>query len=335
MSPLHPSLVLLSPILFLKVVASVSWTVGQAVNTTSGVVSGRAAPGYPDVSQYLGIPFGESTAGYARFLPPKPYYGTCDIDGSTFGPACPQSLGNIPLPVNSNQSEDCLNINVWTAPQTGESAKAVMLWIYGGAFVFGDGSNSRYNGAVLANNQDVVVVNFNYRVGIFGFPGAPGLEQQNPGLLDQRLAVEWVRDNIAAFGGDPDRITLFGESAGAFSVDLYAYAWTADPIVAAFIEESGDALREGGNSVTLVHPLDSYTLWYNTSKALGCGGKEDGAATVACVREYNATDVLDAVNSVSSASILAPAFTPWIDEQTTFSDVQERAKNGLFIRKVI
>ncbi|PBP24904.1 carboxylesterase [Diplocarpon rosae] len=104
-----------------------------------------------------------------------------------------------------------------------------MLWIYGGSFMTGSSINAAYNGQHLADEEEIVVVSINYRVNIFGFPGAPNTSN-NVGLLDQRLAVEWIRDNIAAFGGDPHRITLVGESAGAGSVDFYSFAYTHDPI---------------------------------------------------------------------------------------------------------
>lgn len=142
-------------------------------------------------------------------------------------------------------SEDCLTINVWNKASKDNILVPVMLWVYGGAFVVGDASSTRYYGATLANTQDVAVVNVNYRVDLFGFPGAPGLEQQDPGFLDQRMAVEWVRDNIAGFGGDPARTTLFGESAGGCSVDIYTFAWANDPIVNGLISESGNAMRAG------------------------------------------------------------------------------------------
>jgi cholinesterase len=100
-----------------------------------------------------------------------------------------------------NFSEDCLSLNIWTKPQSGEKAKAVLLWIYGGAFSVGSTNAPYYNGARLADEEDVIVASVNYRVNIFGFPNAPGLPDQNVALLDQRLAVEWLRDNIAAFGG--------------------------------------------------------------------------------------------------------------------------------------
>ncbi|KAF2430383.1 alpha/beta-hydrolase [Tothia fuscella] len=152
------------------------------------------------------------------------------------GPGCP-TLPPPPggpggPPVNNTQSADCPFLNIWTKPQVGEKKKSVMVWIYGGGFNTGDSADPMYNGAVLASNQDVVVVvphSMNYRTNIFGFPGRPHTDQ-NLGLLDQRLAVEWVRDNIKAFGGDKSRIVLFGQSAGATSVDFYSYAWRKDPI---------------------------------------------------------------------------------------------------------
>lgn len=126
-------------------------------------------------------------------------------------------------------SEDCLTLNVWTKPQTGEKTKAVLVWIFGGGFATGNSANPIYNGEFIADNEDVVVVSFkyvstlmvwpkaltdlfSYRLGIFGFPGITGVDglEQNAGLLDQRAAIEWVRDNIQAFGGDPKRITIFG-----------------------------------------------------------------------------------------------------------------------------
>lgn len=101
----------------------------------------------------------------------------------------------------------------------------MLVWIYGGRFSAGTSNTPSYNGEFMADAQDVVVVTFNFRMNIFGFPGAPELEVKNLALLDQRQAVTWVRDNIAAFGGDPSRITIAGQSSGAWAVSNWAYAF--------------------------------------------------------------------------------------------------------------
>lgn len=203
------------------------------------------------------------------------------------------------------------------------------MLILDAAFSSGTSNAPFYNGARLANEEDVVVVSFNYRINIFGFPNAPGVGDQNVGLLDQRLAVEWIRDNIEAFGGDPDRITLFGESAGAFSVDYYAFAWTQDPIVNGFIAESGTALV-----LSLLSPNASnpYGAWYNVSQALGCGGESSGNSTLDCMRTKPATDIINYVGQMSGST--TTPFAPVADGKVVFSDNAARADAGNFIHKV-
>lgn len=200
------------------------------------------------------------------------------------------------------------------------------------AFSSGTSNAPFYNGARLANEEDVIVVSFNYRINIFGFPNAPGLSDQNVGLLDQRLAVEWIQRNIEAFGGDPQRITLFGESAGGFSVDYYALAWTQDPIVNGFIAESGTALVPsvafaGGFQNT----SNPYATWYNVSQALGCGGESAGVQTLACMRTKPATDIINQVGQISTSTVTA--FSPVADGKVVFNDSVARSMAGNFIHK--
>ncbi|HVY54717.1 MAG TPA: carboxylesterase/lipase family protein, partial [Thermodesulfobacteriota bacterium] len=190
---------------------------GSLCGNLIGTSDGKA------VNAYLGIPFAESTGGPNRWKPPilkAGWEGT--FKATRFGPACPQNT-NVMFP----QSEDCLSVNVWTPAERNSGPCAVMVFIYGGAFIYGYNADPLYNGAYTAAYGDVVVVNLNYRLGALGF--LSGIKDKetgeevngNFGLLDQILALEWVRGNIGAFGGDPGKVTIYGESAGAMSVGLH------------------------------------------------------------------------------------------------------------------
>ena len=170
---------------------------------------------------FLGIPFAESTSDENRWMAPVPKKRRAQVFNATvYGDICPQNYATPGLKV----SEDCLNLNIWT-PETAKKGTdlPVMLYIYGGSFVGGENSSPWYDGAYLAASRDVIVVSNNYRVGIFGFLATEELDG-NYGFLDQQLGMQWVKDNIAEFGGDPLNITLFGESAGAISVGLHLFS---------------------------------------------------------------------------------------------------------------
>src|SRR5690348_10697779 len=194
------------------------------VETRRGRVRGQAEAG---LAVFRGLPYARPPVGPLRFAPPEPppaWTGT--RDATRFAPSASQN-GALIGPVMSlgigRTAEDCLYLNVWT-PAADRRRRPVMVWIHGGAFVLGSGSQMLYDGATLARRGDVVVVTINYRLGAFGFLrlcerfGQRLPATGNEGLLDQIAALEWVRDEIAAFGGDPGNVTLFGESAGAMSV---------------------------------------------------------------------------------------------------------------------
>jgi para-nitrobenzyl esterase len=188
------------------------------VRTASGLVRGRrAAPGA--VAVFRGIPFARPPVGALRFaapVPPRPWDGV--REAAEFGPPPPQSayaLTPVPGPAPGTDPDDWLTVNVFS-PDPGAARLPVLVWFYGGAYRAGASSLPGYDGTALAANH-VVVVTFNHRVGVEGYAHLPGVPA-NRALLDQVAALAWVRENIAAFGGDPDRVTVFGQSAGAGAI---------------------------------------------------------------------------------------------------------------------
>jgi len=185
--------------------------IGMEVRTTSGTVRGRAAEG---LAVFLGIPFAQPPVGVLRFAAPQPALPWDGVrDAAEFGPPPPQSgpLGA----AGAAAGTEWLTVNVWS-PDPGAARLPVLVWIYGGAYISGFSGDPMYDAALIAR-QGLVVVTFNYRVGVEGFAqlrDAPA----NRGLLDQLAVLHWVRQNIARFGGDPERITLVGQSAGAGSI---------------------------------------------------------------------------------------------------------------------
>ena len=198
---------------------------GPTVATASGRAEGAQANG---VAVFKGLPYAAAPVGTLRWRAPQPAHAWPGTrDATRFGPACTQKRwpsleggGDV-----GPTSEDCLFVNVWTPRAERAAALPVMVWIHGGAFVIGSGDLPINDGTALAR-RGVVVVSFNYRLGPFGFVVHPALEREaatppataNFGLQDQIAALRWVQRHIAAFGGDPKRVTIFGESAGAQSV---------------------------------------------------------------------------------------------------------------------
>ncbi len=210
----------------------------QPAVTTAETTLGTADGVMTDdgVVAFLGLPFAEPPVGDLRFKPPVAIE-TWDspVVASEFGPSCPQPADEL----YADQDEDCLTLNVWT-PSADGAKRPVMVWVHGGGWVYEGTVDPLYSGAHLAARGDVVVVSMEYRLGVFGFSHfeeIPG--SGNAGLLDQKLAFEWVRDHIEAFGGDPDNVTLFGESAGGMSATALMAMPSAKGLFHKAIAQSG------------------------------------------------------------------------------------------------
>jgi para-nitrobenzyl esterase len=221
----------------------------QVVATDSGFIRGDSEAG---LLVFRGIPYVAAPDGERRFRPPAPVPRWTGVrDARDFMPACPQVVERDPTENNNSvMSEDCLGLNVWT-PGTDRAKRPVMVFIHGGAFIEGSSRNSWYDGAALARRGNVVIVTLQYRLGALGFlelsqiGGNDFAASGNLGILDQVAALQWVHDNIAAFGGDPANVTLFGESVGATSAAILMTIPVARGLFHKVILESNSGTRVG------------------------------------------------------------------------------------------
>jgi len=217
----------------------------DTVSVTSGIIRGTAGL-QPGIRVFKGIPYAAPPVGDLRWRPPQPVQDWQSIrNADRFGPRCTQSRIFDDMIFRDEMSEDCLYLNVWTPAKTAGERLPVMVWIHGGAFIAGSGSEPRQDGELLAC-KGAVIVSMNYRLGIFGFFSHPDLTKEsehnasgNYGLMDQIAAIRWVKENIGTFGGDPDNITIFGESAGSHSVCALMASPLAQGLFHRAIGESG------------------------------------------------------------------------------------------------
>jgi len=251
----------------------------EPVPTGQGLFTGFLDADYA-ACVYRGIPFAEPPVGERRLRrpePPAPRQGA--FEANKFGPACVQEESFLNGGKAEAYGEDCLYLNVWRPAKSGKFP--VMVWIYGGGFVGGAGSFDIYDGAHLASRKDVVVVTFNYRLGAFGFFALPELKAEDPkgstgnyGILDQVRALEWVRDNIGAFGGDPDNVTVFGQSAGGMSICALLVSPEAKGL---FLR----AMIMSGPCRLMTELEDGYAKSRELVKTMGC----DGSDLLSCLRK--------------------------------------------------
>src|SRR5215831_9674469 len=219
---------------------------GVVATTSAGRVRGTTAEG---INIFKGIPYGESTAGKNRFMPPVKPAAWADIrDALAYGPTAPQVAGRARRGVPA-EGEDCLVLNVWTPALGSGRGRPVMVWLHGGGFSYGTGSDAILDGTSLARTGDVVVVTINHRLNVFGYTylGEPGGSEfalsGGAGMLDIVAALEWVRDNIDRFGGDPNLVTIFGQSGGGRKVATLMAMPGAKGLFQRAIIESGAVLR--------------------------------------------------------------------------------------------
>ncbi len=281
------------------------------VRTEGGLVSG-VPTSTPGVTVYKGIPYAEPPVGELRWQPPRPARPWQGVrDGSQFGPRCVQTdrLGDID-PLNPRMSEDCLYLNVWTPATSPGERLPVMVWIHGGGLTVGAGSEPWYGGERLAR-RGVVVVTINYRVDALGFLAHPQLRQEgacvtsgNYGFLDQIAALEWVRRNIAAFGGDPDSVTIFGESAGSVSVGTLMASPLARGLFHRAIAQSGSPMM----------PASSPYAFHSLEAAEQNGmafARSLGADSAEALRKLPAEDLVRASRASETSG---PRFVPTVGD---------------------
>ena len=284
------------------------------VKTTGGFVKGTTSTD-GRIRVFKGIPFAAAPVGELRWKEPRPAPPWDGVrDATEFGSQCMQGqiFGDITFPKPA--SEDCLNLNIWTPAAAASDRLPVMVWIHGGGFQAGAGREPRHDGAALAR-KGVVVVTINYRLGIFGFFAHPELTKEsgrnasgNYGMLDQVAALRWVQENIAAFGGDPQNVTIFGESAGSFAVSALMASTLATGLFHKVIGESG-AYFSAGNGTLALQPL-------STTEQQGTKfGSSVGAESLAALRATSGEELLNAALKTQ------PWFSPNVDGYFLREDV--------------
>jgi para-nitrobenzyl esterase len=306
---------------------------GTTLTLADGVIEGSVSGGS---RVFLGIPYAAPPTGSLRWRPPAaPTPWVDPLDATTFRGNCPQTAGIVGSP---STDEDCLDLNVWSPNPAPTKPRPVMVWFHGGSNLTGSAADESpfpgtegllYDGEKLANTNDVVVVTANYRLGVFGFFGHPDLAAEDPsypytgnqGLLDQNAVLRWVRDNIATFGGDPEKVTIFGESAGSFDVCAHYFSPLSAGLFHRAIGQSGScAVGTGTTAAAAANAA-------NVSAAVGCDMAPD---ELDCLRSASVADLLAAPNGGSELGNLGII----VDGGFLPEHPRDAIANGNFDRKV-
>jgi para-nitrobenzyl esterase len=277
---------------------------GKQVKIENGIV--ESVTERSGVNSFKGIPFAQPPIGELRWREPQPvnsWTGVRKCDAFGYNPMQKNVFGDMKFR-SQGMSEDCLYLNVWVPAKLSKTKLPVLVYFYGGGFVAGDGSEERYDGESMAK-RGIIALTVNYRLGVFGFMAHPELTKESPhhasgnyGLLDQTAALRWVQKNIAAFGGDPNRVTIAGESAGSIAVSAQMVSPLSKNLIAGAIGESGAMIKPTLAPVSLV---DGET---NGLKFAGMAG----AKSLQELRDIPADKLLDeaakpGVTSMQSATI--------------------------------
>jgi para-nitrobenzyl esterase len=313
----------------------ISFLAGEAfaadqVKIVNGIIESTAPP-KDGVRNFKGIPFAQPPVGDLRWREPQPVKNWTGVrSADQFGPRCMQRSGGDYWFRSNGMSEDCLYLNVWTPAKSSREMLPVLVYIFGGGFQNGDGSEPRYDGESMAR-KGIVAVSINYRLNVFGFFSHPELTKESPhhasgnyGLLDQVAALQWVQKNISAFGGDPKRVTIAGESAGSIAVSALMASPLSKTMMAGAIGESGALI-----STLPPRPLDE------TEKDGFQFAETVGAPSLAALRAMGAEKIMESLsNAVGPARGSAPSlrFSPNLDGYflsmtlTTIFEAGEQAK---------
>jgi para-nitrobenzyl esterase len=289
---------------FMTLITAAAAFGADRVKIANGTLEGTG-PQASGVREFKGVPFAAPPTGELRWKEPQPVKNWTGVRPATqFGPRCMQQALFGDMNFRSNgMGEDCLYLNVWTPAKSGSERLPVLVYFFGGGFVAGDGSEPRYDGGSMAA-KGIVAVTVNYRLGVFGFMAHPELTKESPhhasgnwALLDQHAALEWVKQNIAAFGGDPRKVTIAGESAGSIAVSAQMASPLSKDLIAGAIGESGSIL----SALAPVPLAQGEEQGVKFAAAVGAAG-------IAALRAMPAEQVLAAAGKQGM-----PRFSPTID----------------------
>lgn len=327
--------VLSCPLLLILVSTTSASEDDMVVITSSGPIRGKhLMTTSGKVTAFLGIPYAEPPVGKLRFQKPVPHQPWGHIlEASNFGNSCYQESLEMSTyredydEPTLQQSEDCLFLNVWVPPSRPSAPTPLLVWIHGGGFVQGTGS---YDRSFMAATENIIVATMNYRLGALGFLSLPPAAPGNAGLWDQQLALSWLRENAAAFGGDPSRITLGGQSAGGASVSFHLLSPTSQPLFAQATVQSGAAVCPWA----WVSPEEAKTRGRILGQILGCDENEDSAVAT-CLQTKSPGEMMQSYPIVGHEMLLDLPFVPTTDGEFLPDDPQKLLETGSFLFKPI